>query len=149
MHRRALSQRHILWKVGQNKKCSGNYQWIFLSTQCTMTHNMWDLASQRPLKTVLFSWLPSCVYNYCGWWLHAFKLATVQYISRPKIVAELKRQLAGPSWLRMCCKKPRREQFLETSSASLATWIKTLAYRELRQWGWWPRPGYSQSFQRW
>lgn len=110
---------------------------------------MWDLASQRPLKTVLFSWFPSCVYNYCGWWLHAFKLATVQYLSRPKIVAELKRQLAGPSWLRMCCKKPRREQFLETLSASSATWIKTLAYGGLRQWGWWPRPGYSQSFQTW
>lgn len=29
MHHRALSQRHILWKVGQNKERSGNYQWIF------------------------------------------------------------------------------------------------------------------------
>lgn len=110
---------------------------------------MWDSASQHAVKAILFSWLPSCVNNFYGWWLHEFKLATVRYISRPKMAAELERQVAGPSWLGMGCKQPRREQLLETSSANSATWLKTLAYGELRQWGWLPRPGSSQSLQRW
>lgn len=65
------------------------------------------------------------------------------------MAAELDRQVAGPSWLGVCCKKPRREQLLEASSANSGTWIKTLAYGELRLWGWWPRSGSSQSLKRW
>lgn len=114
-----------------------------------MTHSMWDLASRQRVKATLFQWLPSRVNNYYGWWLHEFKLATVQYISRPKMAAELERQVAGTSWLGMCFKKPRREQLLETSSANSGPWIKKQAYGEPRQWGWSHRPGSFQSFQTW
>ena len=107
------------------------------------------LASQQPVEAI-FPIVSAIMHQQScyGWWLHEFKLATVQHI-RPKMAAELERQAAEPSWLGMYCKKPRREELLETSSANSGTWIKTLAHGELCQWGWSARPGSLQSFQTW
>lgn len=122
---------------------------FFLSTQCTVTHHMWDLASQCAVKSP-FS--PGC--------RHASTISTgsdymnlnwLQFDTSvdPRWLLSLKGKWQDPAGLRMGSKEPRREQLLETSPANSPTWIKTLARGELRQGGLLPRPGSSQSFQRW
>lgn len=59
MRHRALSQRHMLQKVGQNMMCSGNYLWIFsLSIQKTLIGVTWHLPSWNPVWYHSFSWPP-------------------------------------------------------------------------------------------
>lgn len=91
------------------KKCSRahNVPW---RTTCEIQH------PNTPLRTFSFPWLLSRV-SFHGRWLHEFKLATVRYITRPKMATELERQVAGHSWLGMGCKEPSWKQALETALA--------------------------------
>ena len=76
MHHRAVSQRHMLQKVGQNKESSGNFQLIFSSIKWTITTRKWDLPCIKPVKDIFFYQLLSCISNcttgsdYMNWNSH-------------------------------------------------------------------------------